>query len=82
MYKFEVGKEYMVTKNGYKYTDDTKRVIMIGQVFIKFVSVQAEKNGFYEVEKVKIRRSDSGSESAWVFGGLITDTVYAEDVVY
>ena len=81
---FEIGKVYAITSNGYKggsHPASNVRCTHRTGKFATFRNLGAEKNGFLEeTEKVKIRHTTSGNEMAYIFGGIISDTVYAEDM--
>ena len=86
-HKFEERKVYSITSIGYKSThpSSTVRVMKRTPHFVTFLNCSLEMNGFinwvHELERVKIRHTTDGAEYALIFGGIVSDSVYASDVI-
>ena len=80
MKQFETNRDYAITANGRKFTREGIRVIKVTTSYLTFVRVFSGEVRFYEEERVKVRSSDSG-QYARIFGGIISDAVYAADAI-
>jgi len=82
MKTFEVGERYAVTKMGYKSKEEA---VEITRRSPKMITVERVFRGEYgyirETERYKIHGTGSGNEHLMIFGGLVSDTVYASDKI-
>jgi len=77
MFKFKLNGVYAINKFGRVSKTDSKTVVKVTPKYVTFVTTGTS---FPEPERVKIRR-DGENEYAIVFGGIISDTVYASDLI-
>ena len=80
MHKFETGKEYAITKFGRISHEDFIRVIKRTNSFVTFERVFKGHTSIDEPERNKIILTENGNEMLIIFGGLISDSVYAKDL--
>lgn len=80
MTKFEEGNVYGVTSamTGRASKTNLRKAVKVTKNFVTFEWVNSQ---FPEPEKVKIRHTDNGDEYAIIFGGIISDSIYADNII-